>query len=189
MTHYQQFNNSNDLDVLTLVVVTLCLARQDHLCSRSGMSALNADPFKVMQSNVPFILGFTTACTVFSSAAYTVNLLERLASFCSHIVVIPDPTVPPSERCSESETLGKIALMNYLMGWFRKNSRSNGRFAIAAETIARICNTSWHHTASENVGDAARRWRRHVCDGANCFCKSLSSSDARVAGGRGVSRL
>ena len=77
MTHYQQFNNSNDLDVLILVVVTLCLAHQDHLCSRSGMRALNADLSKEMRSNVPFILGLTTACTVFSSTAYTVKLLKR----------------------------------------------------------------------------------------------------------------
>jgi hypothetical protein len=107
VTHYQQLNNSNDLDVLILVAVTLCSAHQDHLCSRSGMSALNADPFKEMRSNVSFILGLTTACTVFSSAAYTVKLLKTLVSFCSDIVVIPAPTVPPSERCSESETLEK----------------------------------------------------------------------------------
>ena len=147
MRAYSHHNSNNDMQIVILAVATSCLAHQTHICSRSCMASLSADPFRPMPRSVPFILGLTTSCAVFLQATHTVKLLKTLVRFCSGIDVIPAEALPDgggaaaAEKCLEQATLGRIALTNYFVQWFRKGAAPDSRPGIAIDVIARVCNT------------------------------------------------
>jgi len=68
--------------------------------------------------------------------------------------------------CTEAATERKIALMTYLVRWYRPGIKPDSRYGIAINVVANICNTPWDLTrataASLGIRGVSEHWRRHV---------------------------
>jgi hypothetical protein len=75
IARYKRFNATNGVGIVTLIIMTRCLAHQVHLCSKSCWGMLGTN-IRLAASRAEFIGGLIGACRTFNQANYFTQIAQ-----------------------------------------------------------------------------------------------------------------